>query len=303
MGKILLYSPAYIIEGTRILGNDVQWTAQSAKGTSIKTVGVSSADNIGSGGVDSGMDHEGSGVDVAVRASVNNLSLVIDQDKIGSLDKREGKTKGIYPEGSRINRITNGDMTGNTLIEAVLAKDAESCSQATLEVYALFEFVVKGRGAKDLHPDSSFVKACLLGVKRTPGRDLASKNFSSRSHCEMIQLRRVDRCSVIADGSVWDDFWNTSGLNGMEHAIYIVSVLKGHTYFSKAGCWRLPLRPLVLLLRSEISYFGGAISPLPLWFSRSFKVLMSEYLDTVGLVAVGEIATAYPKFRICELIF
>lgn len=192
MGKILLSSATYIIEGACILGNDVQWTAQSAESTSMKTVGVSSADNIGSGGVDSGMDHEGSGVEVAIRAAIDDLSFVVDQDKIGGLDERESKTEGVDPESCRINGITNGDVTGNTLIEAVLAKDTEGSSQATLEVDALFQLVVEGRGTTDVHLDTGLVKACRLGVKMS--LDLAGKSFSNSggSHHKIISVRRVD---------------------------------------------------------------------------------------------------------------
>jgi hypothetical protein len=91
------------------------------------------------------MDHIGCGVQQPDRSPRDDFSRMIDLDQITGFDLAKGNTEWVHPECVRIDRITQGDVTGDTLIEAVLAEDAEGSGEAALEVLAFLIGVVKFR--------------------------------------------------------------------------------------------------------------------------------------------------------------
>lgn len=96
------------------------------------------------------MDHEGSGVEFAVRAAINDLSFVVGQDKIGDLGEREGKTEGVDPESCRINGMTNDEMTGNISSQPCLPKIRKAAARRPLSYMRSFNLLSKVGGPQRL---------------------------------------------------------------------------------------------------------------------------------------------------------
>lgn len=72
----------HIVESTRVLGDDIERSAQRAECASVQTVAVCCAVHIRSCRMNSGVDHEGRGVEHPVRTTCNDLSGMIDLDQV-----------------------------------------------------------------------------------------------------------------------------------------------------------------------------------------------------------------------------
>ena len=51
---------------------------------------------------------------------------MVDLNKVASFDQGKRYAKRIDPESRRLNRISNSDVAGDALVEAILAEDSES---------------------------------------------------------------------------------------------------------------------------------------------------------------------------------
>lgn len=80
------------------------------------------------------MDHERSCVQQPNRSTVDDVSFVVHLYQITLFDQREGHAKRVHPESVRLDWIPHGDMTSDTFIEAVLAKNPKGGSQSALEI-------------------------------------------------------------------------------------------------------------------------------------------------------------------------
>lgn len=76
-------------------------------------------------GVDRAVNHVRCGVEQAALASINDLASMVDQDEIRLVDQRESNTEWIDPKAIGVNRISESNVAGDTLVEAILPEDAE----------------------------------------------------------------------------------------------------------------------------------------------------------------------------------
>jgi hypothetical protein len=105
---------AYIVERARILGNDIQRSAQRAERSAMKTMAVRRTNNIRSSSVDCGMNHVCRGVEQADLASIDDLPFMIHANQIRRLDLRECYAEWIDPKGVRFDGVAQRDMAGHT---------------------------------------------------------------------------------------------------------------------------------------------------------------------------------------------
>ena len=110
---------AYIIKGTRVLGDDIQLPPQRAECSTINTVTMCGAYHVRPSFVDSAMDHESSGVQQPHVPTINDFPLVVHLDKITLLDEGERDTERIDPERGWIDGIAECNMPSNALVEAI----------------------------------------------------------------------------------------------------------------------------------------------------------------------------------------
>lgn len=80
----------------------------------MKAMAVSGAHHLGSGGMDSRVDHEGRCIEQFTRASLDHDTFVAHTDQIRGLDLRESHSEGVYPERGWFDGVTNGDVASNT---------------------------------------------------------------------------------------------------------------------------------------------------------------------------------------------
>ena len=71
-------------------------------------------------------------------------------DQITLIDQTKRRAKRIHPKAVLLDRISERDMSSNTLIEAILAEDAEGSGETTLQILAFLVLVVKGGRAREL---------------------------------------------------------------------------------------------------------------------------------------------------------
>lgn len=60
------------------------------------------------------VDHERRGIEHTVRTTVDDLAVVIDLDQVRFRYQRECTAKWVYPEGRRINGVSESDVAGDT---------------------------------------------------------------------------------------------------------------------------------------------------------------------------------------------
>ncbi len=87
------------------------------------------------------MDHKSCCVKKPAGAAVDYLALVVDLNQIAALDHGESHSERVYPESGWVDRVSKRDVACYTLVETILAENAEGGSQAAFEVVALFIFV------------------------------------------------------------------------------------------------------------------------------------------------------------------
>lgn len=88
---------------------------------------MNSTDHIRACFMNSSMDQHGRSIDKLVLASLQYFPIVVDTNQIRASHPVKGQSEGIYPHGMLLDGITNGNVTGNALIEAFLAQDAKRC--------------------------------------------------------------------------------------------------------------------------------------------------------------------------------
>lgn len=80
----------------------------------MQTMTMRSAKHIGPSVMNRRVDHECRGIEHTVRTTVNDLAVVIDLDQVRFRHQRECTTERVYPEGLRINGVSESDVTGDT---------------------------------------------------------------------------------------------------------------------------------------------------------------------------------------------
>jgi hypothetical protein len=75
--------------------------------------------------MDGRMDQIGRSIEQPVRATPDNVAIVINLDEIGSFDLGKRNSKGVDPEGRSVDWIAKGDVACDTLVEAMLGKDSK----------------------------------------------------------------------------------------------------------------------------------------------------------------------------------
>ena len=133
-----------VVERARILRQRVQLAAQAAERAAVDAVAVRGAQNVWSSFVDGRVDHVGGGVEQAVRAAVDHVAGVVDEDQVGLRDEAEGAAEGVHPEAVGLHGVAERDVACDAFVEAVFAEDAEGCCQAAFEVVAFGVFVGEG---------------------------------------------------------------------------------------------------------------------------------------------------------------
>lgn len=110
---------------------------------------VCGAHDVGAGGVHGVVDHVGCCVEEADFAAVDDFAFGVDEDEVGGFDEGEGDAEGVDPELVGVDGVlvmfsvsqlndwarvaySERDVASYTLIEAVLAKDAERSSKSPL---------------------------------------------------------------------------------------------------------------------------------------------------------------------------
>src|SRR4051794_13919701 len=93
------------------------------------------------------MDGEGRPVDNPV--SLDDVALVVDEDKVADADVGEGLAERVDPEVVGALRVPGRDMTGHSLLVAEVGEQPEGGGQAPLAVEAfLFDGVERRRKGK-----------------------------------------------------------------------------------------------------------------------------------------------------------
>lgn len=75
-----------VVEGTGILGDDVELAAEGTKGASVDGVAVAGGQHVRSGLVDGGVDHKGGRVEEPVLAALEDLAFFAYPDQVGCFD-------------------------------------------------------------------------------------------------------------------------------------------------------------------------------------------------------------------------
>lgn len=127
----------YIVERAAVLRDNIQGLPQTAIAPSINTVTVRCTQDIRSGLMDRRVDHVRRRVEKSTLSAINDLSIMVDLNEIALLDHAEGNTERVDPEGCGVDGIAEGDVTGDTLVEAVFAEDAEGGGETAFEVVTL----------------------------------------------------------------------------------------------------------------------------------------------------------------------
>lgn len=188
----LLVNRMVVVERTRVLGDDIKLLMKGAESSSVDGVSVSSAVDIGSSMVNSGVNCERSSVQNSVRAGVGeDSSLVVDMEKARGGDQGKVNSEGVNPEGSWVDGVTNGDVTGNSLVESLLCEDAVGSSKTLFEVLPLGELVGEDGRLGEGHLDALAV--CAGGLHHGAGRDLIGDFGVWRGHFGMC----IVECGVI----------------------------------------------------------------------------------------------------------
>jgi hypothetical protein len=89
-------------------------------------------DHVGPGCVNLRMDGECGPVHIP--ETIYDLPSGVDQEEVGHLDTAERHSKGVHPELIGPLGIADGDMPGNTFIEAAAGEESEGSGQPFLTV-------------------------------------------------------------------------------------------------------------------------------------------------------------------------
>ena len=154
------------MEGTGVLGYDIQFPPQGAKRATIDAVAVGGTHYVRSCLVDSAVDHKGCCVQQPDVSTVNDLAIVVHLYQIALPNQRESHPKRVHPESGRIDRIAQRDVSRHPLVEAVFAEDSEGGSKFAFQVVALCVFVREFCGAGEfghLHFGLGFGETGFVG--------------------------------------------------------------------------------------------------------------------------------------------
>lgn len=151
-----------IVESASVLSQRIQLASERTECAAINGVAVSSTVDIRPRSMNGRVDHVGGSVEETAFASIDDLAGVVDQDKIRLVDERKCHAKWVHPEAilcryislttltyfspcsiftHGIHRVTESNMTRNTLIKAIFAKDAECSRETSFQVLSLLIFV------------------------------------------------------------------------------------------------------------------------------------------------------------------
>ena len=97
--------------------------------------------NIWSRSMDRRMDHIRRRIEKPAWASIDDLTRVVNEDKIRFIDQRESDAEWVNPETIWLHRISEGDVSCDTFVETIFAEDAECCGEAAFQVFSFFVFV------------------------------------------------------------------------------------------------------------------------------------------------------------------
>lgn len=119
-------------------GKTLTVPSKSGEGLAVHRMRVASSVEVRSSSVNGVMNGKGSlVVDHPFRATaLNNAAVGADEKEVGNGHVAEGNTKGVDPEVILPDRVTEGQVTSHTLIEAEHTEDAE-CLCETLLAAAL----------------------------------------------------------------------------------------------------------------------------------------------------------------------
>ena len=69
--------------------------------------------------------------------TLNDVAFMTDPDEVRDPHKLERATHGIDPEGLRIDRVTNGDVSGDPFVKTKLTEDSQCRGEALLALQLL----------------------------------------------------------------------------------------------------------------------------------------------------------------------
>lgn len=90
------------------------------------------------------VDHESSMVEkttFTLTAASDHFAVVIDMYEVAGVYHGERYSEFVDPKRGGINWITNGDMAGDTFIEAVFAEDPQGQGESSFQISPLFIFI------------------------------------------------------------------------------------------------------------------------------------------------------------------
>lgn len=105
------------------------------------------------------MDHIRRGIQQPTGPPVDDLPVVIHEDEIRALDHAEGHAERVHPEGRRVDRVSESDVSGDAFVVAEFAEDAEREGEAAFQVGPLGVFVSEARGGGEVLQ----LHGCCLG--------------------------------------------------------------------------------------------------------------------------------------------
>lgn len=152
----------HLIEDTGILGDDIKRTSQRTKRASMNTVTVCGTINIWPGRMNCGMDPVGCDIQKPIRTTINDLTVVIDQDQVRPFHHRERDPKRVDPESGGIHRVTKCNMASNALVKPQFTEDTEGRGQPALEILPFLVLVLEHRGLGNTLIHNDFANRVFL---------------------------------------------------------------------------------------------------------------------------------------------
>ncbi|KAH3664244.1 hypothetical protein OGAPHI_004596 [Ogataea philodendri] len=125
-----------------ILVEHLERLAESRVRLSVDRVHVAGSVDVGPGFVESRVDGKTSSVD-GRKVAADDIAVLVDVDHVLSLEKSKVVSKRIDPESVWINRVSDGDVTGSSLGEALTSEDTESTGHVLQNPLSLLVRVVE----------------------------------------------------------------------------------------------------------------------------------------------------------------
>ena len=123
-------------EPQRVLCHHVERASKHGEGLPVDRMSVARGMDVRPGLVDFRVDGKRGRVDRLL--AFDDLPVFVHEDQVRNADLREMLREGIQPEMIREDRIADGDVARDTLVEAAVCEDAERGGEVLLPVQPLF---------------------------------------------------------------------------------------------------------------------------------------------------------------------